>query len=335
MNNGSVPFPLAPPSDVPALLPGATRIEEDRYIQQAFRHHSRTFSLATRLLPPEVRLPIATLYLFCRTVDGLADEYGLSVGTDRAKEEVENTRKSLKQTLSGNPPDHLLWRRIDEVNERYTLSIEPMNELLDGALWDIEGREISTMDELLSYANHVAGSVGAMMLPFLIDEESNIEELELPARSLGQAMQLTNIIRDVGEDWRRLRRVYLPSEGLETAELIPEDLFGPAISRKSFGAYARLIESVMEEADKLYEAAKPGLEALPLNVRRGIGAAARMYQELHNEVRSAQYDNIHRRAMVPLSRKARLIAHDDYGRRKENLLGPAGLYVGHQSASAA
>lgn len=331
----SIPIPLAPPSEVPALLPGATRAEEDRFIQQAFRHHSRTFSLATRLLPPEVRLPIATLYLFCRTVDGLADEYALAVGPERAHDEVGQSRIHLEQTLAGNPPDDLLWRRLAEVNEKYPLPSAPMHELLDGALWDIEGRPIPSMESLLEYANHVAGSVGAMMLPFLLEDPSQQADLETSARSLGQAMQLTNIVRDVGEDWRRLGRVYLPADGMQQARLVPGDLFGPALTAVHFDSYARLVESVIAQADELYESAKPALEALPLNVRRGIGAAARMYQEIHNEVRAAEYDNLNRRAMVPLSRKARLIAHDDYNRRREQLLGLAGLYVGHQAASAA
>src|SRR5690606_19208694 len=96
--------------------PSAGRAEEDRYLWRAFRHHARTFSLATRLLPRRVRLPVATLYLYCRTVDGIADERGIELGTDGALAELDAARARLACTLAGRPPSALLWRRLAEVH---------------------------------------------------------------------------------------------------------------------------------------------------------------------------------------------------------------------------
>ena len=320
----SAPISLAPPADVPPPMPGASRAEEDRFLQRAFKHHSRTFSLATRLLPQPVRLPIATLYLFCRTVDGLADEYVLAVGAEEAKVEVERTRRRLELTLEGHPPNDLLWRRLAEVHDEFGLPPEPLHELLDGALWDIEERPIETMADLLEYADHVAGSVGAMMLPFLVAGPNlcgNLSgELEAPARALGQAMQITNVVRDVGEDWRKLGRVYLPQDEMERAGIAAASLSGDALSTLTKQGYVDLIELVMGQADALYAEAERGIRSLPVNVQRGIRAATRMYREIQNEVRAAGYDNMHNRAFVSLGRKLQLIGRDAYANRKARLI---------------
>ena len=136
-------------------------------------------------------------------------------------------------------------------------------------------------------------------------------------------MQITNILRDVGEDRQQLGRVYLPVEHLQAFGLSPDDLLGDAIGGGPKPAYRALVESIMAQAESLYDEAEAGIEALPANVRAGIGAAARMYREILNEVRAAGYDNLRQRAVVPLSRKLRLLVQDDYDRRKERLTAPA------------
>jgi phytoene synthase len=293
----------------------------DRYLWQAFRYHSRTFSLATRLLRREVRLPVATLYLYCRTVDTIADERVLEVGPEAALREVDETRARLDRMLAGQPPDNILWRRLAEIHERYGLLPGPLHELLDGAVWDLEGRTVETADDLLAYSGLVAGSVGAMMLPFLVDDRAEIAALEPTARALGEAMQITNILRDVGEDLTHLDRLYLPTQALDRFGLSRADLLG--VARNGHGpdeAYAALVESVMATAEALYDKAEAGIERLPFRSRVGIEAAARMYREIMNEVRAAGYDNLRRRNYVPLPRKLRLVVHDAYARRRAQLL---------------
>jgi phytoene synthase len=314
--------PLAPPA-------GATRAEEDRYLWQAFRHHSRTFSLAARLLRRDVRLPVATLYLYCRTVDTIADERVLEVGPEAALREVDAARDNLDRTLAGRPPDTVLWRRLAEIHERYELLPGPLHELLDGARWDLEGRVVRTTDDLLAYSELVAGSVGAMMLPFLVDDRAEIAALVPTARALGKAMQITNILRDVGEDLEQLGRLYLPLDALDRFGLTRADLLGVARNGHGPGeAYAALLESVMATSEALYNEAEAGIQALPFRSRTGIEAAARMYREIMNEVRAAGYDNLRRRSYVRLPRKLRLLVHDAYYPRKERLAHPTAPSLG-------
>jgi phytoene synthase len=289
-------------------------VADDRHAWRAFRYHSRTFSMAARLLPREVQLPIATLYLFCRRVDTIADQRVLEVGAERALVETNTIHRQLDATLAGRPPDDFLWQRLHEVHQRYDLSAGPLVELLDGARWDLRGETVDTLDDLIHYSNLVGGSVGAMMLPFLLDP-CDRESLDAPARALGIGMQITNILRDVGEDYRELGRVYLPTEAMARHGVTRADLRADSPSRR----YVALLEELMTHAEHYYEAAIPGIDALPLRCRVGIRAAARMYREILNQVRAADYDNLTYRAYVPAWRKCLLVMHDGYPRRRDKL----------------
>jgi len=298
---------------------GAGRRAEDRYLWAAFRFHSRTFSLATRLLPRPVQRPIATLYLYCRTIDTLADERVHTIGPARALAEVDAMERALDRTLTGTPPDELLWRRLAEVHARYRLDAFPLKQLLDGARWDLHERPVQTLGDLLAYAELVAGSVGAAMLPFLVRDDADRARLEAPARALGNAMQLTNILRDVGEDWRDLGRTYLPAEWLDAHGVRLGSLVDGAPPVPA--AYAEMTEALMAEADRLYDEAEDGIVALRRRAQAGIRGASRMYREFLNGVRANGYDNLSRRAAVPLPRKLLVLAGADSGRRRARLTG--------------
>lgn len=292
-----------------------TRTDENQWIWDSFRHHSRTFSLAARFLPRSVQLPIATLYLFCRRVDSIADQRVLEVGREQAVDEVREVRDRLEATLSGHPPNgDVLWRRLAEVHDTYDLHRAPLDELIEGALWDLRGRSIQNKDDLIAYSNLVGGSVGAMMLPFLT-YEGQFASLETMARHLGIAMQITNIVRDVGEDIERLDRVYLPTDWLTAHGVSRRAL---ANGRRVSG-YVRLLERTMSTAEEHYQKSDQGIAALAFRSRVGIRAAARMYREIMNEVRANEYDNLNRRAYVSFGRKLLLAGVDTYNWRKARL----------------
>ena len=291
-----------------------TRADENQWIWESFQYHSRTFSLAARFLPRPVQMPIATLYLFCRRVDSIADQRVLEVGPERALDEVAEVRDRLDDTLAGQPPtDEVLWRRLAEVHDRYGLDRAPLVELIDGAVWDLEDRPVETEADLIAYSNLVGGSVGAMMLPFLSDDDHS--NLEPAARKLGIAMQITNIVRDVGEDIDELDRVYLPAAWMQTHNVPREAL----VNGRRAPGYRDLLERAMSVAEQHYRDSYDGVAALPFRTRVGIRAAARMYREILNEVRANEYDNLNRRAYVSLGRKLLLVAYDNYDWRKARL----------------
>ena len=299
--------------------PGARRREEDRYLRRAFRHHSRTFSLATRLLPRAERLPVAVLYLYCRTVDTLADERVHEIGAAAALAEVDRLGAGLDATLAGRPPggpDALLWRRLAEVHARYELPAHPLRQQLDGARWDLTGRTIDTTADLLAYSDLVAGSVGAAMLPFLARVPTDRARLDAPARALGVAMQITNILRDVGEDWRDLGRTYLPADMLAERRLDLADIVPAAPPVPD--AYRALVQDLMGQAESLYKTAEAGITALRPGAQFGVRSASRMYREFLNGVRRNGYDNLSRRASVPRRRKLAAMV-GGYERRRARL----------------
>lgn len=292
-----------------------TRADENQWIWNSFQYHSRTFSLAARFLPRPVQMPIATLYLYCRRVDSIADQRVLEVGADRALDEVARMQERLDATLDGQPPsDEVLWRRLGEVHEHYSLHRGPLEELLEGAMWDLKDRSIQSKADLINYSNLVGGSVGAMMLPFLC-KKAHFDDLESAARQLGIAMQITNIVRDVGEDIEQLNRVYLPAAWLKTYGVSREAL---ADGRRVSG-YGALVEQTMSVAETHYQKSDEGIASLPFRTRVGIRAAARMYREILNEVRANQYDNLDRRAYVSLGRKLLVAVYDNYDARKARL----------------
>ena len=309
------------PAEAPEPPVGAGRRAEDRYLRRAFWHHSRTFSFATRLLPKPVRLPVATVYLYCRTVDTLADARVHEIGVEQAKRELDVMSERLEATFAGRPPNEgrntLLWRRLADVHQTFGLLPHAFHELLDGMRWDLDGRPVTTDADLLAYSNLVAGSVGAMVLPFLVHHRSDIPRLEAPARALGNAMQITNILRDVGEDWRELGRSYLPDAALDGLDLARLTADGPS------PLYARRVEGLMARAEALYDTGLPAADHLLPGVQTGVRAAGRMYREILNVVRANGYDNLSRRAVVPLRRKLQLLARDDYARRRDALPTPA------------
>ncbi|WP_103028088.1 phytoene/squalene synthase family protein [Salinibacter altiplanensis] len=296
-----------------------TRADEDEWIWESFRYHSRTFSLAAYLLPRSVQMSVATLYLYCRRVDSIADQRVLEVGRKRALREVKQVRDRLDDTLAGRPPSEtVLWRRLAEVHEQSALPRGPMYELIEGALWDLEGRPVVSEADLVAYSNLVGGSVGAMMLPFLASPARH-DALEPTARKLGIAMQITNIVRDVGEDLNELDRVYLPERWLDEHDVSVKALRKAEVP----DGYSELLEAAMEAAEQRYVESFEGVASLPFRSRYGIRAAARMYREIMNEVRANDYDNLSQRAYVSLRRKLFLLLHDGYERRKHRLVSDA------------
>lgn len=289
---------------------------EAQALWAAFRHHSRSFSFAARLLPRRLQLPIATLYLYCRTVDTIADERVREIGAERAIDEVYAIRQHLDDTLSGNPPADRLWQRLTWVHERYHLNKDALFELTDGALWDLEGRTVETEKDLISYSNYVGGCVGVMMLPFLVQDPAQQQALETPARSLGIAMQITNISRDVGEDLRLLNRLYIPQTWMHQHGISSTELANPTPPAE----YANLMEQMMQTAERYYAQSIQGIDALPFQMRLGIRSAARVYREIMNEVRANGYNNLAQRAYVPFPRKAWLVLRDRYQQRRASLL---------------
>jgi phytoene synthase len=258
------------------------------------RGGSRSFYMASLVLPRQVRLPATGLYAFCRMADDAID-----YGNNHALA-LRDLRERLDRIYAGNPFDIAADRAFADSVSRYAIPQSFPAALLEGFEWDAANRRYDNLPALRGYAVRVAGTVGAMMAMIM-----NVRDRALIARAcdLGVAMQLTNIARDVGED-ARLGRLYLPLDWLREAGIDPDGwLARPVFSRD----LSRVIDRLLGAADALYRRADLGIARLPAGCRPGMYAARLLYAEIGNELARHGLDSVSRRAVVPWPRKARIL----------------------------
>jgi phytoene synthase len=259
------------------------------------RGGSKTFFAASLLLPPRVREPATALYAYCRLADDAVD---LGADPHAAMRELS---ARLDAIYAGRPGAQEADRALAQVVHRFAIPRALPAALLDGFLWDAQGRHYETLPEVLAYGARVAGTVGAMMALVM---DTRASSAIARACELGVAMQLTNIARDVGEDARN-GRLYLPRAWLREAGVDPSawlrtPVFSPAIGQ--------VVQRLLQAADALYTKAEAGVAELPLDCRPAIMAARRIYAEIGVQLERDGLDSVSRRVVVPGRRKIALLA---------------------------
>ncbi|MBJ7471113.1 MAG: phytoene/squalene synthase family protein [Solirubrobacteraceae bacterium] len=240
----------------------------------------RTFWLASRLLPRGVRDDVHLLYLVLRTLDDAVDDR--RPGARQIVEGVELWAATGQATTR----EALLMK---DLATRYAIDRGVVADFCAGMHDDLSGRVLTTEEQLDTYCYRVAGTVGVLMIAFL--GSSDAEAARRPAIALGQAMQRTNILRDIDEDVAA-GRMYLATETVER--------FGSIRP----GERAALLTDQIARADALYDEGIAGIAYLSSG-RRAIGAAAAMYREILRQIERDGLGTHPGRAVVPLSRKAR------------------------------
>ena len=270
------------------------RTDELAACRASLRHGSRSFFVASLLLPRAVREPASALYAFCRMADDAVDLGGEQAGA------VARLRERLALVYAGTPNDHVADRALATVVARHAIPRALPEALLDGFEWDADGRRYETLDELQDYAARVAGAVGAMMALLMgVRSATGLAR----ACDLGVAMQLSNIARDVGED-ARMGRLYLPRQWLREVGLDPDAWLAAPVFSPALGT---VVQRLLDAADALYRRAGAGVAELPLACRPGINAARFLYASIGHEVARGGLDSVSRRARVPRRRKAMLL----------------------------
>ncbi len=262
--------------------------------EELMRGGSKSFFAASSLLPQRMRTAAIALYAFCRVADDAIDLHGDDPHA------MQNLLHRLSQIYAGRPGNIIEDRALAMVVRTYKLPRELPDALLEGFAWDAAGRHYDTIEELHDYCARVAGSVGAMMGVIM-----GVKNKQVLARAceLGNAMQLTNIVRDVGEDARN-GRLYLPRDWMREAGIDPkswlaEPVFSPAL--------ASVIGRVLLEADRLYKQASTGVAALPRDCRSAILAASMIYAEIGQVVARNTMNSVDTRAVVSKARKLTLL----------------------------
>lgn len=258
------------------------------------RNGSRTFHAASSVLPRRVRDPAIALYAFCRVADDAVD------GSGGSQAAVEALNDRLDRCYRGAPLDVAADRAFATLVRDFRIPRELPVALLEGFAWDAQGRQYTTLEELLAYAARVAGTVGAMMSLIM---DSRAPDVVARACDLGLAMQLTNIARDVGED-ARAGRLYLPRDWLREEGIDPDRwLAAPAFTP----ALGRVVARLLAAADDLYRRAESGIAALPPGCRPGMHAAGRIYAAIGEALARQRFDSVSARAYVGPMRKLALL----------------------------
>ncbi|WP_233259067.1 phytoene/squalene synthase family protein [Rubrivivax albus] len=259
------------------------------------RGGSRTFFAASLLLPARVRAPACALYAYCRLADDAVDDGANPL------QALAQLNERLDALYAGRPRAIEADLALAGVVHRFAIPRTLLDALLEGFVWDLEGRRYETLDDLQAYAARVAGTVGAMMALVMDTRDAHAVAR---ACDLGVAMQLTNIARDVGEDARR-GRIYLPLAWLREAGIDPDAWLAQP---RHDAALATVVQRLLQAAEALYARAEHGIAALPRDCRAAILAARLAYAEIGHQLAREGLDAVSRRTVVPGRRKLALVA---------------------------
>jgi phytoene synthase len=266
-------------------------------LRRAYRHsaaltaqHSRSFYIASGFLGLPARDAVRALYAFCRTADDIVDD-----GSSEAANRLAAWRKLA---LESRPPeDDLVAVAWTDTRARYHFPKRLIEQLLDGVGRDLDQARYRTFADLTVYCYGVASTVGLMSMQIIGYED---ESATPHAVKLGVALQLTNILRDVAEDWQR-GRLYLPLDELQEFGLSEQDVAMGIIDQR-WRAFMRF---QIARARALYEEASLGIRLLAPQGRLAVTAAASFYRGILDDIEAHDYDVFSRRAYLSTWGKVR------------------------------
>ena len=302
----------------------AAQLIDDAYLQcqTLTAEYAKTFYLATRAMPENQARATWAIYAWCRRVDELVD--GATVDPDPAvqKAELDAWMARLERMWAG---DRYAVAGLDVYDTAFSdmiksfpgAEIEPYRDMVRGMLMDVSDKvTYETWEELYLYCYRVASTVGLMTLPVMGTAPGvTMEDARDPAVALGIALQITNILRDVGEDARDRGRIYLPQEDLRrfgvSGEWVLEQSVADEASRDTHSAtymqYQELMKFEIARARRYYEEAEKGIALLAPTAQLPVAVAMQLYREILNKVEVNNYDNLSQRAYLTGWEKASML----------------------------
>lgn len=275
---------------------GVCTFEESKRIT---REHAHTFYFASHMLPREKREAAYAVYAFCRHADNLVDVRGGDASSDPdVSVRLSALRGELTDIYEGSA-ERTSWPALQAVIRRYQIPRRYFDSLIDGVEMDLSPRVFNAFAELDLYCYRVASVVGLIMTHVL---GATSEEALRDAAHLGTAMQLTNILRDVGEDFR-LGRIYLPRDEMQQFGVDQRTIGEGVVTAE----VRRLLEFQIARARDYYRMAQPGIALLPNDGSQlCVRLMSTLYARILNAIEDNGYDVFSRRAHVPFRTKCRL-----------------------------
>ncbi|CAL9041232.1 unnamed protein product [Musa banksii] len=276
--------------------------------------YAKTFYLGTMLMTPERRKAIWAIYVWCRRTDELVDGPNASHITPTALDRWSNR---LEDLFAGRPYD-MYDAALSDTVSNFPVDMQPFKDMIEGMRMDLRKSRYKNFDELYLYCYYVAGTVGLMSVPVMgiaPDSKASAESVYSAALALGIANQLTNILRDVGEDSRR-GRVYLPQDELAHAGLSDDDVFEGRVTDK----WRTFMKGQITRARMFFDEAEKGIYELNSASRWPVLASLLLYRQILDAIEANDYNNFTKRAYVG---KAKKLASLPIAYAKAVIVGPS------------
>ncbi|TGG88888.1 phytoene/squalene synthase family protein [Geotoga petraea] len=265
-----------------------------RYCESIIKENSKTFYKAFSLLGKEKSNAIYAVYAYCRATDD-------SIDIHHSSEKLKILEKKLNDFEKGNTPDEPLWRALSDIFENYKMDIKPFYEMIEGQKMDIGFSQPEDQKDLLSYCYYVAGTVGKMLLPIIASEKH--EEIDVGKIKLGEAMQITNILRDIGEDFEN-GRIYIPKNIMEKYNYSKNDLKNKVINDN----FIKMWEYEAEQAQKMYDDFYNFIDYFDKDSKKSVLASAKLYNAILDAVRKNGYNCLTERNYINNIEKMKIIS---------------------------
>jgi phytoene synthase len=269
------------------------RTESFAFCRQLTRRTAGNFGYAFWALPAAQRKAMDALYSFMRITDDIGDEPGRDLAERRAQ--LDRWRGDLESALDGRLPDHPVWPAVVDIVERYQIPAGYLQDVIDGVAMDLSPRRFETFSELATYCYHVAGAVGLCCIRIWGYQGDKAEQRAIDC---GVAFQLTNILRDVGEDAAQ-GRIYLPAEDMRMFGYTAEDLHRRVYNSE----FIRLMAFEKERARIYFIRGEQLISDLSPPGRRVFTAMTDIYAQLLCQIERRNYDVFSRRIRLPTWRK--------------------------------
>ncbi|XP_043695069.1 phytoene synthase 2, chloroplastic-like isoform X1 [Telopea speciosissima] len=281
------------------VVPGTLSLLNEAYDRcgEVCAEYAKTFYLGTLLMTPERRKAIWAIYVWCRRTDELVDGPNASHITPTALDRWESR---LEDLFAGRPFD-MMDAALSDTVAKFPVDIQPFKDMIEGMRMDLKKSRYENFDELYLYCYYVAGTVGLMSVPVMgiaPESQATTESVYNAALALGIANQLTNILRDVGEDSRR-GRIYLPQDELAQAGLSEEDIFAGRVTDK----WRNFMKKQIKRARMFFDEAEKGVTELSSASRWPVWASLLLYCKILDEIEANDYDNFTKRAFVSKAKK--------------------------------
>lgn len=265
------------------------------YCLNIMEEHSKSFFFASRFLPREQRKSVASWYAFARLTDDIVDEGDHSI--EEIELQLNQLKDSITQLSNGHISNNPILHAFGQTIRKHNIPLQYVFDLIEGVRMDLSKNRYENNIELELYCYRVASTIGLVMTHIFQDNPS--PKTLARAADLGLAMQLTNILRDVKEDFEQRNRIYLPMDIMNQYNVTENDLRKEGVSEN----VRELIKYEIERTKGIYKTAELGIRDLPPAAQYTIFLASRVYGDILNQIKRNKYDILSKRAVVSKARK--------------------------------